>query len=286
MNDERRAEARRLRAETRMSLVQLREQFGVSRATMAAWLRGVPAPAWTQRPNAKDDLRARAVELRREGHSVPEIAGRIGVAKSTAYQWVRHLSFDATAEHAHARRSAHSRRVANARWEPHRQIRDAERSAAQAAECAWVGIVAERETLLLGAAIYWCEGSKAKPWAPQRCRVTFINSDPALILLFLRFVEQLGEDRQRLRYRLSIHESADVDAAARWWAEVVGVAVDQFSRPTLKRHNPATVRHNVGNPYRGCLIVGVPNSRRLYWRIEGLMSGIAVATGWEGGAIM
>jgi transposase len=286
MTDPRRAEARRLRTETRMSLAQLRDHFGVSRDTMADWLWGLPAPEWTLRPNAKDDLRAEAVILRRRGCTVPAIAERLGVAKSSAYQWVKHLPLDATAERAHARRSAHSRRVAEARWEPHRIARDAERAQINAAEIARVGALSEREVLLLGAAVYWCEGSKAKPWAPHRCRVDFINSDPALILLFLRFVELLGADRATLGYRISIHESADVEAAGRWWAEVIGVAFQRFSKPTLKKHNPRTVRRNVGAPYRGCLIVNVPDSRRLYWKIEGLMGGIAVATDWPGGANM
>jgi hypothetical protein len=91
-----------------------------------------------------------------------------------------------------------------------------------------------------------------------------------------------GLDRRNLGYRLSIHESADVDAAIRWWAEVVGVPADCFQRPTLKKHNPATVRRNVGDSYCGCLIIYVPKSRRLYWRIEGIMAGIAREVGVEG----
>ena len=78
---------------------------------------------------------------------------------------------------------------------------------------------------------------------------------------------------------MSIHESADAEAAGRWWAEVAGVPFEIFRRPTLKTHNPSTVRHNVGDPYRGCLVVDVPDSRALYWKVEGLMSGIAAVMG-------
>jgi hypothetical protein len=131
--------------------------------------------------------------------------------------------------------------------------------------------------LLVGAMAYWCEGAKAKPWRPHRCLVTFINSDPALIRVFLRFLELAGEDRQKLKYRIQIHESADVDAAGRWWADVAGVPFENFSRPTLKTHNPSSVRRNVGDPYRGCLTIRVPQSRDLFWRIEGLIGGIADA---------
>ncbi|MEV4636178.1 helix-turn-helix domain-containing protein [Actinoplanes sp. NPDC049548] len=275
--DPRAVEARRLRAETRMSLAQLRTHFGVSRDTMAAWLWNKPTPEWTRRPNAKDDLRNEAIALRREGLTVPEIATKLGVAKSTAYLWVRHIPLDATSERAHERRSAHSRRISETRWEPLRQKRDADRAAINEEAATWVGSLSDREVRLLGAAAYWCEGQKAKPWRPNDCRVIFINSDPVLISLFLRFVELLGEDRMKLTYRLSIHESADAVAAGRWWADVVGVPFELFRRPSLKTHNPSTVRHNVGDPYRGCLVIRVPDSRQLYWTVEGLMQGIAGA---------
>lgn len=285
-DDPRAVEARRLRAETRISLAQLRKHFGVSRDTMAAWLWNEPTPDWTRRPNAKDDLRDQAVDLRREGLTVPEIATKLKVSKSTAYLWVRHLPLDETSERAHERRSEHSRRIAETRWEPLRQKRDADRAATNDAEAAWVGTLSEREVRLLGAVAYWCEGSKAKPWRPNQCRVTFINSDPALILLFIRFIESFGQHRGALKYRVSIHESADAEAAGRWWADVVGVPFEIFRRPTLKTHNPSTVRYNVGDPYRGCLVIDVPRSRQLYWKIEGVMHGISSATDGAGDASM
>jgi hypothetical protein len=206
---------------------------------------------------------------------VPEIATRLGVSKSSAFLWTRDLPPDATPEDAAARRRRHSKEVADARWEPLNRVRDERRAQINAAERARVGRLSQREVLLLGAASYWCEGAKARPWAPMRCRVKFINSDSGLILLFLRFMELLGEKRERLKYRISIHESADAEGAGRWWADAIGVPFEHFSRPTLKTHNPSTTRHHVGDPYRGCLIVDVPRSRELYWRIEGLMSGIA-----------
>ncbi|MFI5493017.1 helix-turn-helix domain-containing protein [Actinoplanes sp. NPDC051859] len=285
-NDPRATEARRLRAETRMSIAQLREHFDVNRDTMAAWLWNEPVPEWTRRPNAKDELRAEAVTLREQGGTVPEIAVQLGVAKSTVYLWVRHLPLDETSERAQRRRREHSRRISETRWEPLRQKRDSERAATNREEAEWVGALSDREVRLLGAVAYWCEGGKAKPWRPNACHLSFINSDPSLVLLFVRFAELMGRDRADLTYRVSIHESADAEAAGRWWADVVGVPFDIFRRPTLKTHNPSTVRLNVGDAYRGCLGVEVPKSRQLYWRVEGMMRGIAAASGEGGGASM
>jgi hypothetical protein len=241
MADPRRDEARRLRVETRVSLARLCNHFGVTRDTMADWLWGLATPEWARRPNAKDDLRDQAIGLRREGCSVPAIATKLGVSKSTAYLWTRHMPLDPTPEKAKVRRDRHLEHMRESRWAPHRKARDAERVATNAVQAAQVGDLSEREVLLIGAAIYWCEGSKAKEWDPNRCRVTFINSDPALVLLFLRFVELFGEDRASLRYRISIHQSADVEAAGRggptWSVSPSGGSAGRRSRSTT--HPPS-----------------------------------------------
>jgi hypothetical protein len=229
---------------------------------------------------AKDELHAQAVALRQDGWAVPAIARRLGVAKSTAYLWVRHVPFDRDSEAARERRREHSRRMTDAQWGAFRQIRDAARAEAAAAAAAWVARLRPREVLLVGAAIYWCEGSKAKPWRPHDCRVRLVNSDPMLVLLFLRFVEALGVPRETLRFRVSIHESADVAAAVEWWAGLVGIPGARFQPTSRKKHRPQTRRRNVGEGYRGCLSVEVPRSRRIYWRIEGIMRGM-VGEAWS-----
>jgi hypothetical protein len=97
----------------------------------------------------------------------------------------------------------------------------------------------------------------------------FINSDPALIRFFLSFLDATGTPRTDLSFRVYIHESADMDAAQRFWMEVTGAPPDRFRNPTIKRHNPKTVRKNVGDDYHGCLRIDVYRSADLYRRIEG-----------------
>lgn len=268
-------EARRLRTVEQLPVREIQARLGISRNRAYALLRGVPAPEWTRRPNARDDLRAEAVRLRADGRSVNDIADRLGVAKSTTYQWVRHLPLDNSSEEARQRRQAHSKAMTDARWENHRQARDAARVETVARAEAWVRNLRERELILVGAAIYWSEGTKAKPWRPHDCRVKFVNSDPMLVVLFLRFLDAMGVPRANLRLRVAIHESADAEAAVEWWANVVGVSPDLFQRTSLKRHNPKTSRHNVGDDYRGCLIIEALRSSRVYWKIEGIMRGMA-----------
>ena len=101
-----REEARRLRVDPGLSISELRKHFGVGSGTLTEWLRGITPPEWTKRPNAKDDLRRQAVELRKLGWSVNDLALKLGIAKSTAYSWVKHLPLDPDAS---ARRRLRSR---------------------------------------------------------------------------------------------------------------------------------------------------------------------------------
>jgi hypothetical protein len=269
MTDNLAAEARRLRTVEGLSVGQIRQRLGIGKDRLYELLRGVPAPESTRRPNAKDELRDRAVRLRETGWSVTDIATELGVAKSTAYQWVRHLPLDGDSERAR-QKQVHSKLMTDARWARHRRERDERQAAVHAAEAGRIGALDERDLLLIGAAIYWCEGSKSKPWRRNE-RLTFTNSDPGLLALFLRFLESCGVDRGAPTYRLSIHESADVDAAESWWRETLGLPADRFRVPTLKRHRVTTNRRNIGESYRGCLVVDVPGSRELYWRVEGVV---------------
>jgi transposase len=227
----------------------------------------------TCRPRSRDDRQRMAQQLRTEGHTVNEIAERLRVAKSTAYRWVGQLPLDDSSEAAVQRRRQADARRALDRADRRERREEAEREARnRAAE--WVGAPALRELLLVGAVLYWCEGTKSKPANP-RYDLTFTNSDIRLVELFIRFVEAAGRSRHELRYRVSIHENADAEAAARWWAAQLGVDAGSFQRPTLKRHNPRTTRTNVGADYRGCLVVRVPRSRELYLWIAGVVEGLA-----------
>jgi transposase len=267
------AEARRLRVEEGLSIAQIQARLGVTKHTLTEWLRGIPAPEWTRRPNAKDELRAQALRLRGQGWSVNDIALELGVATSTAWQWVRHLPLDKDSDRAR-RKAEHAKVMTDAQWQERRAQRDASRGSTVTGAQAWVGRLDDRELLLIGAMAYWCEGAKAKPWRPHDCRVTFTNSDPQLLAAFLAFVELIGRSRAELSYRVAIHESADVAAAEAWWAAQLCLPSERFLRATIKRHAP-TNRNNIGSDYRGCLIVKVPRGRELYWQIEGIVAGIA-----------
>jgi transposase len=264
--DPRRAQAIALRRAGK-SRREIKEILGVrSNTTLNELLAGEPPPEWTRRPNAKDDLHAKARRLREQGYDYNQIAAELGISKSSVSLWVRDLPRTGRLSYEECRKRAAE--GARRYWEAERPAREAKRQATRAAAVAEIGALTERELIIAGAIAYWCEGAKNKPYLRQD-RVVFMNSDPGLIMFFLRFLEAAGVGRDRLIYRVQIHESADVAAAEQFWLVLTGAAPDQFRRTTLKRHNPKTVRKNVGSDYRGCLRVDVRKSSELYHQIEG-----------------
>ena len=74
------------------SVREIKDALGpVGKRTLSAALKGTPPAEWTRRPNAKDDLREKARELRTQGRSYNEIATELGVSKSSVSLWVRDL---------------------------------------------------------------------------------------------------------------------------------------------------------------------------------------------------
>ncbi len=228
-------------------------------------------------PQELDRLREQAIALRRQGKSRRQIKEALGfISNSTLNQFLRNEPLPP--ERAGPRYAESRRRAADGirrYWAAEHPVREAARAAISAAAAAQIGELTDREIILAGAIAYWCEGAKSKPYRVDE-QVRFINSDPALIELFLKFLDRAGVSRQRLRYRVHIHESADVETATRYWANVASAAPDQFARPLIKHHVPQVSRtDNTG--YRGCLQVSVARSSALYREISGWARGIMTA---------
>jgi hypothetical protein len=140
---------------------QIKQILGpIRNATLDEALRGEPSPEWTRRPNAKDDLRARARELRAQGLDYEEIADAVGVSKGSISLWVRDLPTPTRLTHEECRKR--SAEGARRYWEAERPVREARREAVRQAAAAEIGDLTSRELLIAGSIAYWCEGSKSK----------------------------------------------------------------------------------------------------------------------------
>src|SRR5215468_11784143 len=110
---------------------EIKEILGIAgNSTMDRLLAGEPPPEWTRRPNAKDDLHAKARLLREQGYDYNRIAAELGVSKSSVSLWVRDLPRPARLSYAECRQRAAE--GARRYWETERRVREAKRDAVRA----------------------------------------------------------------------------------------------------------------------------------------------------------
>ncbi|QKW10811.1 hypothetical protein HUT18_12200 [Streptomyces sp. NA04227] len=208
-----------------------------------------------------------------QGWTYDRIQLELGCSKSSISLWVRDLPKPEpryTPEEQQALMNKGLARLHADQARERTQLKDISRQE--------IGRLTDRELFVAGVALYWAEGQKSKSYA-RREAVIFCNSDSGVVSTFLAWLELLRVDRSQLRFRVMIHENADLAAAEAHWSQVVGVAASDFQRATLKKHNPKTVRRNVSEGYHGCLTVRVLQAADLYCRIEGWWYGIVEAAG-------
>ncbi len=209
-------------------------------------------------------LRAAARLLRSAGWTHAEIAQELSISTSSSSLWTTDIgrSVDEIDGQLKPRQ-----------WNAMARGRADLRRQQQKLEAANSLPIMTADHLLVAAVVaYWCEGAKDKPYE-RRESLIFCNSDMRLIQLWTRFLDELSVTQDRRRYRLQIHESADVESARRYWADVLGVSPDRI-RTSIKRHVGTSTRRNVGDAYHGCLSIYVCKGAELYRQVDGWFQGI------------
>jgi hypothetical protein len=161
--------------------------------------------------------RERARELRAQAWTINEIVSELGVSRSSVSVWVRDVNFD---EATRAVRGGANRRRGARKRGPNRlqQRKQAEIDRLFAEGIERIGRLSDRDLLIAGTALYAGEGAKTDG------SVVFANSDPRMVVLYLRFLRRFFDiDESRVRLRLYLHEGLNIDRAIAFWSCVTAI---------------------------------------------------------------
>jgi len=227
---------------------------------------------------AKLTQKERAIALRKEGKTYNEILAVVPVAKSTLSLWLRDVGLSKPQkQHISELRRAAQRRGAAAR----RNARESHEAQLVEEARAQITSMTKQELLLIGTALYWAEGAKAKPHNVSQ-RLDFSNTDVRMLLVYLiwlRTILHVTDDR--LRFSLYIHENARtrISEVKQYWATALNFKPSQIEYIYFKKHNPRTKRKNIHNTYHGILRVTVTRSTDLNRMVRGWVVGISEKCG-------
>ena len=97
------------------------------------------------------------------------------------------------------------------------------------------------EAKFLAGILYGCEGSKY----PASKGVSFANSEPKLILAFLRILRTAFDlDEKRIRLHLQTHTTQDYEKLKDFWSKLLNLPKTCFIKPTLTKPKGSKHRNN------------------------------------------
>lgn len=223
----------------------------------------------------KEIFRQRAIELRQSGLSYSEILKNVPVAKSTLSLWLRSVNLSKRQVQRLTQKKLASAKRGGLKKKEQRLLLTKKITDLA---CSEIKEIKNSELLLMGAMLYWAEGSKEKDYKPGT-GIRFSNSDPLIIKIMLKwFRECLDIEDSRIKFNIYIHQNYinELKRVREYWADITGFPIDEFGKIYFKKHSIKTVRKNIGNGYNGQIIIRIANSSNTYRRILGWIDGICL----------
>ncbi|MBU1092465.1 helix-turn-helix domain-containing protein [Patescibacteria group bacterium] len=194
-------------------------------------------------------LKTEAIKLRKDGSSYNDITEKLGVAKSTLSYWLKSVHLK-----PEYRKRFYTNRIQNLTRGPQSQK---ERRAREIKKIIGQSENEIRTPLsfdayrLMGAALYWAEGSKGNSFE-------ITNSDPYLILFFVRWVETVFNiPAKNLKARLNIYPQQNDLKIKKFWSDLTSVPLGNFGKTYVK---PLSKGYKKNNLYYGTIKIYVPKS--------------------------
>lgn len=218
-------------------------------------------------------LKQEAIALRRNGMSYNNIIKKLGIkSKGTLSLWFKNLKLSNKSKNLLEKNNklAHDRGLFITNNNRSIRIKKENLEAYNTGkEC--INLISEKELLLIGAALYWGEGSKSE-------RVTgtpldFSNSDPRMVSVYMKFIRKILKiPEEKIRAGIHLYPSTSVNKAREFWAITTSLPKDRFY--IIKQISRASQGKRPFNilPY-GTIAIKI-NSRIQFHKVKGMIHGI------------
>ena len=223
---------------------------------------------------AKNKEKNKALELRRQGKSIREIARQVNVTKTTVSLWCRDIELSpAQIEILHKRmiKGGYKGRIKGARMQYRRRLEKIKQANIWGKK--HITKLSQKDLFLTGLALYWGEGNK------KTRQVKISNSDLGVINFMIRWFREIWKiETERFTFSILIniihkHRIKDVEI---YWSRKTGIPLGQFNKTILiKAKNKKTYKNF--NIHYGTAMLGIRRSAEIYYKILGLIKALSEA---------
>jgi hypothetical protein len=222
-------------------------------------------------------LKQKAIDLRQAGNSYGYIAKSLGLkSKGTLSAWFKDLELSPGAKQALQQNIARANKRGFLQFNKERSARiSVENEAALEQGRKQIGKLSKRELMLVGAALYWGEGTKYQR-TNGSLTLVFTNSDPLMVRVFMRFVREILKiEELRIRAGIHLYDPLKTPASRLYWSKVTGLPIERFYISQQRSRASKGVRNSARLPH-GTVCIRV-NSRTIFNRVLGMIDGLSRA---------
>lgn len=215
--------------------------------------------ARAQRARVREEKRKKAIQMRLEGRTVPEIEKALDIARSTAFEWTKDVKVAPEIEQARIEKGkrASAKGLYIGRMDNPDELRRSNYLRGKASE------PTDEDLYCIGQ--YGGEGQKARKngiWSPGW---VVVNADFEFIRRMIGYAIRAGQ--KPLEFRASIHVHEDLEASddevKAYWA-TAGIPVEEINIFRVKsKHEGAKPRRTL--TWGTCRLEPIRNGAALFW---------------------
>ncbi|MDD5552068.1 MAG: helix-turn-helix domain-containing protein [Candidatus Pacebacteria bacterium] len=223
---------------------------------------------------SKSKERIKAIDLRKKGKSIKEIAKDLKVSKSSVSIWCRNVKLtEKQINELHQKMivGGYKGRIKGAKIQQQRKLTKIEEFKKEGIK--EIGKLSKRDLLIAGLSLYLGEGLK------KSNVVKISNSNPDIIKFAIDFFKKVwGIKNNRFTLYIGINKIHQnrTNEVEEYWSRITGIPLSQFTKTTLIKSKNKKIYKNFKEHY-GTLTIKVRRSADLYYKIQGLIDAILIA---------
>lgn len=214
----------------------------------------------------------KAIELRKKGSSIGEIAKKIAVSKSVVSLWCRDIALTKKQiDNLHRKMMVGSYRGRMIFLEKIRKARKEETARLFDEGKKEIGLLAKRDLLIAGVALYWAEGTKSL----EKEQAAFSNSSSKMISFMMRWFEEIfhiARDRFTIQIRINKIHKNRVKEVEKYWSNITGLPQSQFTKTILI--NTIARKAYSNKDYYGTVRLSIRKGTQVVRKLIGLIEGL------------
>lgn len=157
------------------------------------------------KPKINQNTLFKLIKLRKSGKSIKEIVNELHLGTGTVGKYCKGVTLDKKAL-----------AILEAKKYPAKRFSLEEKARAKVQACKIIGNITDRDIFLIFTALYWGEGTKSE--------LNIINSDPSMILFFVKGLLSLGIDKKRIKISIRYYSGQDKNEIVSFWLKLLALS--------------------------------------------------------------